>query len=198
MPKAALILPSYYEAIKDLPDADRLALYDCLVRYGLYGDEIELPLHLKGYFILMKPSIDTSRSRYDAAHANGSKGGAPKGNQNARKKQPENNQTNNQDSDYEEEKDLEEKEIDSIKADKPPRAARFVPPTVEEVAEYCRERGNHIDAQAFVDHYQANGWKRGKNKVQDWRACVRTWEREDKQKPAAGKHYDYSNTEGSL
>ena len=71
-------------------------------------------------------------------------------------------------------------EPESKKADKPPRAARFVPPTVEEVAEYCRERGNHVDAQAFVDHYQANGWMRGKNKVQDWKACVRTWEREDK------------------
>ena len=44
MANGALILPSYYEAIKDLPDADRLALYDCLVRYGLYGEEIELPL----------------------------------------------------------------------------------------------------------------------------------------------------------
>lgn len=56
--------------------------------------------------------------------------------------------------------------------------ARFVPPTVEEVADYCRERGNNIDANEFVDHYTANGWVQGKGKpVKDWRACVRTWER---------------------
>ena len=54
---------------------------------------------------------------------------------------------------------------------------RFIPPTVEEVAEYCRERGNRIDAQAFVDHYETNGWIRGKTKIKDWRACVRTWEK---------------------
>ena len=52
----------------------------------------------------------------------------------------------------------------------------FDPPTVEQVRDYCRERKNDIDAQAFVDHYTANGWMRGKNKIKDWRACVRTWE----------------------
>mgnify|MGYP003293079402 FL=1 len=59
----------------------------------------------------------------------------------------------------------------------PEKAKRFIPPTVEEVAAYCRERGNHVDAQRFVDYYTANGWMRGKTKLKDWRACVRTWER---------------------
>ena len=38
-------------------------------------------------------------------------------------------------------------------ADKPPRAARFTPPTIEEVQLYCAERQNNIDAQRFVDFY---------------------------------------------
>ena len=59
----------------------------------------------------------------------------------------------------------------------PEKVKRFIPPTVEEVAAYCRERGNHVDAQRFVDYYTANGWMRGKTKIKDWRACVRTWER---------------------
>ena len=54
---------------------------------------------------------------------------------------------------------------------------RFVPPTVEEVAAYCLERGNHVDAQRWVDYYTANGWKVGRNAMKDWKACVRTWER---------------------
>lgn len=68
---------------------------------------------------------------------------------------------------------------ESIGADKPPRASRFVPPSVSEVAEYCRERGNGVDPQRFVDFYAAKGWMMGKNKMKDWRASVRTWERKE-------------------
>ena len=54
---------------------------------------------------------------------------------------------------------------------------RFVVPTAEEVAAYCRERGNNVDAQRFVDFYTSKGWQIGKEPMRDWRACVRTWER---------------------
>lgn len=54
---------------------------------------------------------------------------------------------------------------------------RFIPPTVEEVRQYCQERNNGIDPEQFVDYYQARGWflKPGQQ-VKDWKACVRTWE----------------------
>ena len=52
----------------------------------------------------------------------------------------------------------------------------FRPPTLEEISTYCKERSNHINPQVFLDHYQANGWVRGKTKIKDWKACVRTWE----------------------
>lgn len=54
---------------------------------------------------------------------------------------------------------------------------RFTAPSVDEVAAYCRERGNAVDAQRFVDFYAASGWMRGKTPIRDWKACVRTWER---------------------
>jgi hypothetical protein len=57
------------------------------------------------------------------------------------------------------------------------RAKRFTPPTLEEVKAYCAERNNNVDAQRFVDYYTSNGWLVGKNKMKDWRAAVRTWER---------------------
>lgn len=61
--------------------------------------------------------------------------------------------------------------------------ARFVPPTVEEVAAYCKERGNTVDPQHFVDYYSANGWVQGRGKpIKDWKAAVRTWERNNAQK----------------
>jgi hypothetical protein len=61
-------------------------------------------------------------------------------------------------------------------ADKP-RRARFTPPTLEEVRAYCLERNNGVDAQHFLDYYSANGWKVGRNPMKDWKAAVRTWER---------------------
>lgn len=53
----------------------------------------------------------------------------------------------------------------------------FIKPTLEEVAEYCKERANGIDPQQWIDHYTSNGWKVGKNSMKDWKAAVRTWEK---------------------
>lgn len=55
--------------------------------------------------------------------------------------------------------------------------ARFIPPTIEEVRAYCQERQNGINAEQFVDYYTSKGWYVGKNKMKDWKASVRTWER---------------------
>ena len=59
------------------------------------------------------------------------------------------------------------------------RASRFTPPSVEEVAAYCRERGNSVDAERFCDFYASKGWKVGKEPMKDWKAAVRTWEKRD-------------------
>jgi hypothetical protein len=66
---------------------------------------------------------------------------------------------------------------------------RFTPPTVDEVREYCEERGNGVNPQRFVDYYSSNGWMVGKNKMKDWKAAVRTWEQKEKSygRPAAPK-----------
>ena len=67
---------------------------------------------------------------------------------------------------------------------------KFIPPTVEEVAEYCRERKNGINAESFVDFYESKGWLIGKNKMKDWKAAVRTWERNNYSSKEKGKIYD--------
>lgn len=60
----------------------------------------------------------------------------------------------------------------------------FQPPSVKEVTNYCNERNNKIDPQSFVDHYETNGWIRGKTKIKDWKACIRTWEKNTNGWPA--------------
>lgn len=89
--------------------------------------------------------------------------------------------------DIEKEGDIEkdkEKERENVKADKPPHT-RFIPPLIDEVSDYCKERGNGVDAQRFIDYYSANGWKVGKNSMKDWRAAVRTWERNNQHRVPA-------------
>ena len=56
------------------------------------------------------------------------------------------------------------------------KRAAFIPPTIEEVRAYCQERGKGIDPERWLNHYAANGWMRGKTKIVDWKAAVRTWE----------------------
>lgn len=55
----------------------------------------------------------------------------------------------------------------------------FIPPTVEMVEEYCKERGNVIDPELFVAYYDSVGWVRGKYPMKDWKAAVRSWEKYD-------------------
>ena len=78
-----------------------------------------------------------------------------------------------------------DKEIEIDKDKKPLK--RFTAPTLEEVKEYCAERKNGVDAARFVNYYTANGWKVGKNPMKDWRAAVRSWERNDFGKPKAAE-----------
>ena len=72
-----------------------------------------------------------------------------------------------------------EKEKDKEKNKDKEVVRKFIPPTVDEVALYCSERHNHVNAGKFVDYYSSNGWRVGKNPMKDWKACVRTWERSE-------------------
>ena len=63
------------------------------------------------------------------------------------------------------------------------KKALFKKPTLDEVKNYCILRKNNIDAEAFIDFYESKNFMIGKNKMKDWKACVRTWERREKDKP---------------
>lgn len=147
---------------------------------------------LEMIFKFIKVDIDENEKKYEEIckkrKESGSKGGAPKGNQNARKqpKQPKttktskttknnmtyHNHTHNQEimNDY-----LSSNE--DKKESKPKK--KFIKPTLKEVEAYCFERKNKVDPQKFVDYYESNGWMVGKNHMKDWKASIRTWERND-------------------
>ena len=62
--------------------------------------------------------------------------------------------------------------------------ANFSPPDIQDVKAYCMERKNNVDPERFIDFYEAKGWMVGKNKMKDWRAAVRNWERNRASKSA--------------
>lgn len=80
----------------------------------------------------------------------------------------------------EKEKDKDSETNNVADAPKKRKSTRFIPPTVEEVAAYCKERKNSVDPQLFVDFYTGKDWYVGKTKMVDWKASVRTWERNRK------------------
>lgn len=64
---------------------------------------------------------------------------------------------------------------------------KFVKPTAAQVVEYAAEIGFQINGGKFIDHYEANGWLVGKNKMRDWKATVRTWKHRDEDQPNTQK-----------
>ena len=91
------------------------------------------------------------------------------------------------------EKELEidikiEKEIHSSAKSTTTKRKRFEKPTLSQITQYCLERNNCVNAEQFYDYYESNGWKVGKNAMKDWKACVRTWERNGYDKPIKKKN----------
>ena len=61
--------------------------------------------------------------------------------------------------------------------------SKFIKPSIEEIKEYCSKRNNSINANAFYDFYESKGWKVGNQSMKNWKACVRTWEQREENKP---------------
>ena len=70
---------------------------------------------------------------------------------------------------------------------------RFVPPTLEEVKEYCKDNAPSVDPQRFIDFYSSKGWMVGKNKMKDWKAAVRGWQARDRKGAKAQEPIDYGD-----
>jgi len=63
----------------------------------------------------------------------------------------------------------------------------FNKPTILDVENYCKERNNNVDAEAFISFYESKGWMIGKNKMKDWKQAIITWEKRQYKKPTMSK-----------
>lgn len=174
---------SFKESMSDLSDKDKLIMYEAISDYSLDLKEPKLTGFPKALFSLIRPILDANIQRWK----NGRKGGAPIGNLNA-KKQPKNNQKTtekqpNKDKDVNKDKEYNIKNVnieDKSSNNGADKSTRFVPPTLSEVQDYIQKNNYSVDASTFIDFYTSKGWMVGSNKMKDWKAAVRTWQRKQK------------------
>ena len=169
---------SYYEAVKHLNKSDRAAVLMAICAYALDEELPSLSGTPAAIFALVKPTLDTSRKKAES----GKRGGEHEANGKQTESKPKANRKQTaREKEKEKEKEKEgENKIENEDDSPPPTPSQFIPPNVIEVRAYCNERKNHVDPQRFVDFYTSKGWMVGKTKMKDWRAAVRTWEKDDK------------------
>lgn len=169
---------SYLDAMEALGDAERGRLVTAMINYSQRREIGELSGNERYIWPMIRSQIDRDMESY--------------------KQKCETNKNNRQrtvttDNDRQRPTTIVDKEKGkgegeyispsvSPPGEKPKRKRKvFVKPTVEEIAAYCAERNNGIDAQYFFDKQESVGWIVGKDKpMHDWKATIRTWERNER------------------
>ena len=164
---------SFYEAVKDLPAEEFKEAVSAIMEYGLNDEEQAPSGAAKVFLIMAKPLIDANNKK----HENGKKGaefgklgGRPK-KETPKKPQENPNRTPNVNVDVNVNENIKESEEKKL---------RFYPPTLEELKKYIADNKYNVDPERFIDYYTANGWTVGKNRMKDWKAVVRNWDRSQK------------------
>lgn len=173
---------SYIKQCKGLSDSELGRLFRALLEYSASGKVPELNGRESVAFDFMSANIDRDAESYkDTCNRN-------RENISKRYERIRSNtsayETYQEKEEEKEKEELLKKDISNEISQKSTRQKKFVPPTVEEVTAYCLERKNKVDAAYFVDHYTSNGWKVGKQNMKDWKAAVRTWEKNGYNQPS--------------
>ena len=172
----------YLEEMEALNDAEFGRLTRALLTYSMTGEQIALCGNERFYAKRVMSQEDRYKASYEdvsTARSEAGKAGAAARWQNGKrifangknsKAIPANGKNGNTET---------KTEIDTLpsydgKGDK--RAGRFTPPSADDVADYVRAQGYHVNAERFVAFYEQKGWMVGKNRMKDWKAAVRSWE----------------------
>lgn len=174
----------YLEEMEALNDAEFGRLTRALLAYSMTGEKIALCGNERFYAKRVMSQEDRFKASYEdvsTARSEAGKAGAAARWQNGKgifangkysTAIPANGKNGNTETNTETETDT----LPSDDGKRDTRAARFTPPTVDDVAAYVCEKGYHVNAERFVSFYQQKGWMVGKNRMKDWKAAVRNWE----------------------
>ena len=177
------IFLDWLEVTQDLLPEEKGNLIDAVIAYAA-GLEYEHYLSggCKIAFRFLKGQVDRNNAISDQR----SKAGSNKKEQTETKENKQEQMETKENKQEQTESNLpkekeKDKEKENNKENNKEKSGRFTPPTIEQVKEYCQERGNAVDPDRWFNYYSSNGWKVGKNPMKDWKAAVRTWENNEKQ-----------------
>ena len=196
MKDSMIIYASYADKFKILSDEQFGRLMRLMFQYQIEG---KVPMiedaTVSLAFDVVKFDLDRNNEKYEEIcekrRIAGKAGGLAKANNSkqmiANASKSKQNVASVADNDNDNDNDNDTDNDISIKS----KAKRFTPPTLDEVKNYCKERNNNVDAERFIDFYASKGWKVGNQPMKDWKACVRTWERRDKDNKSEPKEGEY-------
>ena len=192
------IFVDYLDAIEPLGDAERGRLFTSLLTYARTGEAPQLSGNERFLFPMMRAQLD--RDIAAMAGVSEARSKAAKASKSSKYEQMQQMQANAENADKSSKDKDKDKDKDDDKKGNGAREARFTPPSIEQVAAYCQERGNGVDAARFVDFYSSKGWMVGKSRMKDWKAAVRNWERSSDAKatPVKKPGYNVQHHDGDL
>lgn len=186
--KSFVMYESWGAAIEKMNNEQAGELIKAIYAFQKNPDVVPEDPAIAFVFEIIKQKLEEDNTRYEevcaARSEGGKKGGRPKANasdkkqmvsEESKKSKCFSEKAKKADNDNEYDNDLKENTLEGVKE------KRFAPPTLENVSEYCREMGyTNVDAVCFIDFYTSNGWMVGKNRMKDWKAAVRNWDRREK------------------
>lgn len=186
----AALFHEYLDEMQELSDAEFGRLCRALIQYSADGTPIKLSGNERFYakrVMAHEDSAQESYNDYHKMHSDAGKKGA------AKRWHKETNDNKSwqaiADDDKNSNSNSNSNSSSILSTNVDNKRAHEKHPTLEEVTAYCLERGNGIEPQRWYDYYSSNGWKVGKNQMKDWKAAVRTWERNGVDKPKQPKSF---------
>lgn len=153
-------------------DTERAKAYDAICDYALYGtspDMEKLSDAAAIAFELIRPNLDSAAKKAESGRQGGQKQKTSKTKANA--KQGKTGREKEKENEIEIENDIENKSSSN-------KRTKFVPPTLEEVRAYARERKSGVDPEHFFNYFNEGNWKDSKgNAVKNWKQKFMTWEK---------------------
>lgn len=178
--KTCILYSSWADLFMDLPDELAGQLVKAVLAYTFKGEDAKTgnPA-LDAAMTMIRNKLDEDGEKYKTKVERIAQARAEK------KKQAENSVKS--DSNQSEIKSVSDSVSVSVSDSVVPtvlnkRDRAFRPPSLDEVRAYCLERHNGIDPEQWYDFYASKGWMIGKNRMKDWRAAVRTWEKKQPKK----------------
>ena len=205
MKESFVFYKSHFDAICMLDNSEsQIKVLKCICNYMFYDIEpaiTGLSQMEKIIVTMAMPTLSNAKVNYEK----GCKGGAPKGNQNAKKtteNNPENNPENNlennlgcfskttqkttqktthETSNVNVNVNLNDNYNDNVVCKCTNNNNNI--PSLQEVKKYCVENNLKISAEYFFNYYDQKKWEG----VKDWRLCALGWDKNQK-KPVQNKH----------